>query len=87
MLYVRCGACGEIVRVRADRRWDLVEEFDDPAVPFALHKDVLGARCPRLMSLHARFDRRYALQHHEVVGGALATADEYEAAQAGRPGR
>lgn len=87
VVYVCCGFCGEIVRVRADRRWDLAQEFDDTATGYVLHKDVLGTRCNRMMSVHITFDRAYAILRQEVEGGRLATIEEYEAAQAGRDRR
>jgi len=80
--YVRCDHCGEVVRVRADRRWDLVQEFGEGVIGYTLHKEVLGTRCNRLMTARIGFDRGYAITSREAHGGAFATKEEYEAARA-----
>jgi hypothetical protein len=84
LLHVRCTRCGEVIRIRADRRWDLVEELDDPAVAHVLHKDVLGTRCNRMMSIHVAFDRGGAILRQDAEGAAFVTAEEYQAFVAGR---
>ncbi len=83
VFYVRCEHCGEVVRVRADRRWDLVQEFGDGVVGYTLHKEILGTRCNRMMTARIGFDGRYAITSQEAHGGAFASQEEYEAARAG----
>lgn len=81
LLYVRCDQCGEVIRVRADRRWDLVQELDDGGVTgYSLHKDILGSRCNRLIRMVVRFDRSYAITQRELDGGRFVTEAEDEAA-------
>lgn len=79
VFYVRCNRCGEVVKVRADRRWDLLQELDDSVTGYSLHKDVLGTRCNQLMRMVVRFDRDYRITHKELEGGRFATPAEYEA--------
>lgn len=80
LFYVRCDQCGEVIRVRADRRFDLVQELDDGLTGYSLHKDVLGARCNRLLRMVIHFDRGYTITQQEVHGGRFASPAEYEAA-------
>ncbi|MDR7554613.1 MAG: hypothetical protein QN157_03310 [Armatimonadota bacterium] len=84
VFYVRCDRCGEVIAVRVDRRWDLVQEFDDGIVGYSLHKEVLGSRCNRLLTVRMTFDRHYALVEREVEGGRFATREEYDAARTQR---
>jgi hypothetical protein len=88
IFYVRCNACGEVIRVRADRRWDLMQEFDDNdrISGYTLRKDVLGTKCFRMMTVEMSFDRTYGITDKSVQGGTFATADEYRAYQASQEG-
>lgn len=83
VFYMRCDQCGEVVRVRANRQWDLVQEFGDGVVGYTLHKEVLGTRCNRMMTARIAFDTRYAVASREAHGGTFATKEEYEASSAG----
>jgi hypothetical protein len=79
LFYVRCDQCGEVIRVRADRRWDLLQELDDGVTGYSLHKDVLGTRCNRLLRMVVRFDRAYTITQRELHGGRFVTQAEYQA--------
>ncbi len=71
---VKCARCGEIIRVRADKRYDLEEDYEvqaDGISGYTLHKEVLGQRCPRLLHLTVRFDRAKRIVAQEVAGGEL----------------
>ncbi len=81
--YVRCDQCGEVVRVRAHRNWDLVQEFGDGGTGYSLHKDVLGVRCNRLMRMHVRFGPDYRIKEQQVEGGRFATEGEYTSQASG----
>jgi hypothetical protein len=73
---VQCGRCGEVIRVRADPRYDLNQDFDEASGDFTgyvLRKEVLGNRCPRLMQLEVRFDRGRRELSRSVEGGEFAT--------------
>lgn len=76
VFHVRCGRCGEHIRVRADRRWDLTQEFDDGVSGYVLRKEVLGERCSQLMAVHITFDRNYAILTREVEGGSFLSQDD-----------
>jgi len=80
IFYVRCDRCAEVVRVRVDRRWDLLQELGDGVTGYSLHKDVLGTRCNQLMRMVVLFDRNYVITHREIEGGRFATQAESGAA-------
>jgi hypothetical protein len=80
LFYVRCDHCGEVIRVRADRRFDLVQELDDGLTGYTLHKEVLGTRCNRLLRMVVRFDRGYTITQQELHGGRFVSPSAYEAA-------
>ena len=84
-LYVRCQRCGEVLRIRADRRYDLVSEMRDPGETgpaYTLHKDIVGARCFQRIAVRLAFDRRLQLVEREIQGGQFLTEQEYQAATA-----
>jgi hypothetical protein len=82
-LYVRCRRCGEAIRVRADRRYDLVSEMRDPGEPgpaYSMHKDIVGARCFQHIEVDLAFDSRLQIVERRIVGGEWLTEAEYIAA-------
>ena len=87
-LYVACGRCGEAIRVRADRRYDLVSEMRDPgeAGPaYTLHKDIVGRRCFQRIAVDVAFDQRLQMTEHRIHGGRWLSAEEYRAATSASP--
>lgn len=73
---VRCGRCGEIVRVRADARYDLDHDFDEATGAsrgLVLRKEVLGSQCPRLMRFEVRYDEGRREVARSVEGGEFVT--------------
>ena len=82
-IYVACDRCGEAIRVRADRRYDLVSEMRDPreAGPaYTLHKDIVGARCFQRIAVDVEFDYRVQIVERRISGGRWLTEEEYQAA-------
>jgi len=77
--WVKCRRCGEVLRVRADRRFDLEQDFGqdgDVVAGYVLHKEVLGQRCPQLIQLEVRFDRSYREVARSAEGGEFVPAPE-----------
>src|SRR4030042_5661873 len=66
--YVRCNACSEKIRVRADTRWDLAQEYDDNdrVSGYTMDKDVLGNKCFRMMHLHVEFDGSHRISNKRI---------------------
>jgi len=81
-LYVACSRCGETIRVRADRRYDLSSEMLDPgeAGPaYTLHKDIVGTRCFQRIAVDMEFDQRFQVIGRRISGGRWLTEEEYQA--------
>ena len=79
-IYVSCQRCGEAIRVRADRRYDLVSEMRDageagPA--FTMHKDIVGTRCFQRIDVTLAFDHRLQVMEQHITGGRFLTEAEY----------
>ncbi|MHB1417301.1 MAG: hypothetical protein ACYC1C_18800 [Chloroflexota bacterium] len=75
---VKCSRCGEVITVRADRRWDLMQEFDSTGngvSGYTLHKEVLGQRCPQLIRLEVGFDGARREQWRQIEGGEFVAAE------------
>ena len=82
-LYVACDRCGEAIRIRADRRYDLVSELRDigePGPAYTMHKDIVGARCFQRIAVDVEFDARLRVLDQHIKGGRWLTAEEYQAA-------
>ena len=82
-LYVRCAHCGTIVHVRVDPRNELLLEFDDSGMPagYRLAKEVMDARCFRLMRADIQYDRTRRERDRSIDGGTFVTREEYERQQ------
>jgi hypothetical protein len=84
-IYVRCRRCGEAIRVRADRRYDLVSALLDPGESgpaYTLHKDIVGGRCFQRIAVDLAFDSRLQIIDRRITGGEWLTEAEYVAATA-----
>lgn len=82
-IYVVCGRCAEAIRVRVDRRYDLVSEMRDPEEPgpaYTLHKDIVGVRCFQRIAVDVAFDQRVQMTERHISGGRWLTEEEYRAA-------
>ena len=81
-IYVACSRCGEAIRVRADRRYDLVSEMRDPGEvgpAYMLHKDIVGARCFQRIAVDIAFDQRLQIIERRISDGRWLTEEEYRA--------
>lgn len=84
-IYVACGRCGEAMRVRADRRYDLASEMRDPGESgpaYTLHKDIVGVRCFQRIAVDLAFDQRLQIIERHISGGRWLNEEEYRAASA-----
>jgi hypothetical protein len=81
-IYVACSRCGEAIRIRADRRYDLVSEMRDPGEvgpAYTLHKDIVGAQCFQRIAVDVAFDQRFQVIERRISGGRWLTEEEYQA--------
>jgi hypothetical protein len=82
--YVRCGKCGEAIRLRIDRNNDLAQEFEgsgDHPSGYSATKGVVGKKCFRQMSVTINFDGGRREVGRSIDGGDFITREEFEAAQ------
>ena len=87
-LRVRCDRCGEAIRVRVDRRYDVASNLLDPGEEgsaYTMHKDVVGDNCFQRISVTLGFDRRLNIVERHIRGGQLQTEAEFEAAAEPQP--
>ena len=87
-IYVACGRCGEAIRVRADRRYDLVSEMRDPGESgpaYTLHKDIVGTQCFQRIAVDVEFDQRLQVIERRISGGRWLTEEEYRATTIASP--
>jgi hypothetical protein len=73
------------MRIRADRRYDLVSEMRDPGESgpaYIMHKDIVGARCFQRIAVDIAFDHRQQIVQQQISGGQFLTEAEYLAATA-----
>ena len=81
-LHVACDRCGEVIRVRVDRRYDVASNLLDPGETgpaYTMHKDVVGDRCFRRIGVTLGFDRRMNIVESQIRGGRLQTEGPSEA--------
>jgi hypothetical protein len=79
-LYVRCDRCGAPVHVRVDPRNDLMSEYgdDDEATGYRLIKEIMDARCFRLMRAEIEYDRARREIARTLEGGTFISKEEYD---------
>ena len=85
-LHLTCNRCGEAIRVRIDRRYDVASNLLDPGEEgpaYTVHKDVVGDRCFQRISVTLGFDRRMNIVERQIQGGQLQAEAELDAS--GRP--
>jgi hypothetical protein len=70
-LEVRCGRCGETLRIRVDTRYELRQDVESGQDIRVLDKDLLGTRCFALLHVHAVLTPELRVLAHEVTGGEL----------------
>lgn len=75
-LYVICDRCGDRLRLRIDREYDLNREGDG----YTWHKTLVDNRCFRPMPTVVHFDRHYQVTSTEIEGGHYVSQEAYEAA-------
>ncbi len=82
--YIRCGKCGEVIRVRINLQADLAQEFEgggDYPTSYSVTKEIVGKHCFKPIHLEVRFDRGFHEVDKKLEGGTFITRQEYEAAQ------
>ncbi|MEJ2753383.1 MAG: hypothetical protein P8169_12015 [Chloroflexota bacterium] len=73
--YVRCDNCGTVVKLRADKEYDL-ERHDNG---FVWHKTIVDNRCFRSIPTVVVLDANYDVVSTEISGGEYVTEQDFEA--------
>jgi hypothetical protein len=79
-LYVRCNRCGAPVHVRVDPRNDLTIEYSDDETPtgYRLIKEIMDARCFRLMRAEITYSAARRELGRTIEGGTFITREEHD---------
>lgn len=75
-LYAICDRCGERLRIRIDRQYDL-NRLDDGG--YIWHKTLVDGKCYRPMPTVVTFDQNYQVVTSEIEGGHYISREAYEA--------
>lgn len=75
--YIRCDNCGTIVRLRADKQYDL-ENRDGG---FTWHKTVVDSKCFRPMPTVIQLNKAYELENADIRGGQYVGEADYQRQQ------
>lgn len=79
--YVQCDRCGEKLRIRADKRHDLIQDHEKGT--YAWHKEIMDGRCFQLMYAHVILDQGFSIREQSIEGqGHFISREEYEAEEA-----
>lgn len=78
--YVKCDRCGAVVRLRADKQYDLINESNG----YVWHKTIVDNRCFRPMPTVVHLNAAYEMVSHEITGGRYITREAYEEALAAK---
>ncbi len=90
--YIKCGHCGAPIRIRVDRRHDLLRNGADeeeeggetrakknlPEDGYTLHKEIMDGSCFRLIYATIYYDMAQKEISKEIKGGTFITWKEYE---------
>lgn len=71
--YVRCNNCDTIVKVRADKEYDLSRDGDG----YIWHKTIVDSRCFRSIPTVVVLDRNFEIVDAEISGGEYVTEADF----------
>ena len=85
-IYVRCGRCRDVVRVRINMANELQQEFaeGDGVSGYSLRKGVVDSTCFRRIEVTMTFDGARRERSRSIEGGEFVDEETYAAAQAER---
>lgn len=78
--YVQCDNCGAIVRVRADKQYDL----NSTGSGYEWHKTIVDSKCFRRIQTVVQLDSNYSMVNHETRGGQFVTKADWDAQESAR---
>ncbi len=71
--YVRCDNCGTIVKVRADKEYDLSRQGDG----YVWHKTIVDSRCFRSIPTVVVLSNDFEIVEAEISGGEYVTEADF----------
>ena len=89
-LLVRCDQCGELIRTRVEKVYELEAEYDQPGghldeqdeepkpTGYTLHKELVGADCQNLIHLQMHFDAHRCGTTRTIQGGQFVEVTDCE---------
>jgi len=89
-LLVKCDRCGEMIRTRVEKAYELESEYDlsnahdvnedeEPKPSgYTLHKEMLGVKCQNLIHVEMHFDCHHRGMTRKVEGGQLVEFTDCE---------
>lgn len=77
--YVRCGNCERVLRIRVNKKNDLLSDWDRGG--YTLTKEMMDDKCFRLMRAEIAFDQNFNITSQTIEGGQFITREEYEASK------
>jgi hypothetical protein len=88
-LYVRCARCSAPVHIRVHLYNDLAVEYDDNenVAGYRLRKEIMDARCFRLIYADLQFDRNRQELGRSIEGGEFISHEEFERLSSAEPRR
>ncbi len=72
--YVQCANCGKVVRLRADKQYDLANDGGG----YTWHKTIVDSKCFRPMNTVVNLDSSYNVVNAEINGGRYLTEEEFK---------
>ena len=72
--YAQCEKCGSLVRVRADKQYDL-QQADGG---YVWHKTLVDSKCFQRMQAVVHLDGRYQVTSQELSNGRFITKADYD---------
>lgn len=72
--YVQCDRCGTIVRLRADKQYDL----ENTGAGYTWHKTIVDNKCFRPMPAVVQLNANYEVASAEIGNGRFVTQADYE---------
>ena len=72
--YVRCNNCGCVVRLRADKHYDL----ETTGSEFTWHKTIVDNKCFRPIPAVVTLNSSYDVKNADIQGGEFVTEADYE---------
>ncbi len=80
--YAKCDNCGTIVRVRADRQYDLNRVEGG----LEWRKTIVDSKCFRRMYATVKLNDSYQMEDGTLTGGTFVTEAEWQAQEAAKQG-